>query len=124
MARTIRFHLDENCHPAIAGGLRRRGVDVTTTPEVGLLHASDEKQIAYALPLGRVIFTQDRDFLKLHAASVPHAGIAYCDKDTKSIGEIITMLILIWEVYEPEEMANRVEFIWGSHCLHSGERVG
>jgi hypothetical protein len=41
MARTIRFHLDENCHPAIAGGLRRRGVDVTTTPEVGLLHASD-----------------------------------------------------------------------------------
>ena len=92
-------------------GLRRRGVDVTTTPEVGLLHASDEKQIAYALPLGRVIFTQDRDFLKLHAASVPHAGIAYCDKDTKSIGEIITMLILIWEVYEPEEMGNRVEFI-------------
>ena len=70
MARTIRFHLDENCHRAIAEGLRRRGVDVTTTPEVGLLHASDEKQIAYALPLGRVIFTQDRDFLRLHAASV------------------------------------------------------
>jgi hypothetical protein len=75
------------------------------------LHASDERQIAYALPLGRVIFTQDRDFLKLHAASVPHAGIAYCDKDTKSIGEIVTTLILIWEVYEPEEMVNRVEFI-------------
>jgi predicted nuclease of predicted toxin-antitoxin system len=74
MARTIRFHLDENCHPAIAGGLRRHGVDVTTTPDVGLLHASDEKQIAYALPLGRVIFTQDRDFLKIHAASVPHAA--------------------------------------------------
>jgi predicted nuclease of predicted toxin-antitoxin system len=111
MARTIRFHLDENCHPAIAGGLKRRGVDVTTTPEVGLLHASDDKQIAYALPLRRVIFTQDRDFLKLHAASVSHAGIAYCDKDTKSISEIITMLILIWEIYEPEEMANRVEYI-------------
>ncbi len=111
MARTIRFHLDENCHPAIAGGLRRRGVDVTTTPDVGLVHASDDQQIAYALPLKRVIFTQDRDFLRLHAAGVPHPGIAYCDKDTKSIGAIITMLIVIWEVYEPEEMANRVEFI-------------
>jgi predicted nuclease of predicted toxin-antitoxin system len=111
MVRTIRFHLDENWHRAIAEGLRRRGVDVTTTPEVGLLQASDEQQIAYALPLGRVIFTQDRDFLKLHATSIPHAGIAYCDKDTKSIGEILTMLLLIWQTYEPKEMANRVEFI-------------
>jgi hypothetical protein len=91
--------------------LRRRGVDVTTTPEVGLLRSSDEKQIACALLLGRVIFTQDRDFLRLQAASVPHSGVGYCGKDTKSIGEIITMLILIWEVCEPEETANRVEFI-------------
>jgi hypothetical protein len=67
MARTIRFHLDENCHPAIAEGLSHSGVDVTTTP--------------------------------------------YCGKDMKSIGEIITMLMLIFEVYTPEEMANRVEFI-------------
>ena len=111
MPRTIRFHLDENCHRAIAEGLRRRGVDVTTTPEAGLLQASDERQIAHALRLGRVIFTQDRDFLRLHAALVPHSGIAYCDKNTLSIGEIITMLILIWELYEPEDMANRVEFI-------------
>ena len=111
MARTIRFHLDENCHRAIAEGMRRRGVDVTTTPDIGLSRASDEQQIAYAQALKRVIFTQDRDFLKLHAAGIAHPGIAYCDKDAKSVGEIITMLILIWEVYEPEEMANRVEFI-------------
>jgi predicted nuclease of predicted toxin-antitoxin system len=111
MARTIRFHLDENCHPAIAEGLRRRGVDVTTTPDAGLLRASDEQQIAYAVTLGRVIFTQDRDFLRLHAAGVSHPGITYCDKDSKSIGEIITMLVLIWEVYEFEQMASRVEFI-------------
>ena len=68
MARTIRFHLDENCHRAIAEGLRRRGVDVTTTPEVGLLLSSDEKQIAYDSPLGRVIITQDRDLLRLQSA--------------------------------------------------------
>jgi predicted nuclease of predicted toxin-antitoxin system len=111
MARTIRFHLDENYHRAIADGLRRRGVDVTTTPEVGLLNASDDEQLAHAVSEGRVIFTQDRDFLRLHAAGAPHPGIAYCDKDTKSIGEIITMLVLIWEIYEPDEMANRVEYI-------------
>src|SRR5262245_45841556 len=111
MARTIRFHLDENCHRAIAEGLRRRGVDVTTTPEAGLLNATDDEQLAYARPRGRVIFTQDRDFLRLHAEGEPHPGIAYCDKDTKSIGEIIAMLVLIWEIYESDEMANRVELI-------------
>jgi hypothetical protein len=35
MPRTIRFHLDENCDRAIAERLRRRGIDVTTTPEEG-----------------------------------------------------------------------------------------
>jgi hypothetical protein len=44
MSRTIRFHLDENCPHAIAEGLRRRGVDVTTTPEVGIKGATDEER--------------------------------------------------------------------------------
>ncbi len=30
MARTIRFRLDECCDPAIADGLRRRSIDVTS----------------------------------------------------------------------------------------------
>jgi hypothetical protein len=47
MARPIRFHLDECCDPAIADGLRRRSVDVTTSQEVGLLKAEDEEQATY-----------------------------------------------------------------------------
>src|SRR5262245_49272605 len=101
MPRTIRFHLDEHCDPAIAHGLRRHGIDVTTTPEAGFIGATDEEQVAYALPLGRVIFTQDRDYLRLNAAGEPHAGIAYCHQQTRSIGAIIDALVLIWEVYEP-----------------------
>ena len=111
MPRTIRFHLDEHCDPAIAVGLRRHGIDVTTTAEAGLLRAADEEHAAYALAEARVIFTQDRDFLRIHAAGQAHAGIAYCRPGTRSIGQIIDLLILIWEVYEPAEMANRVEFI-------------
>jgi predicted nuclease of predicted toxin-antitoxin system len=111
MPRTIRFHLDENCHRAVAEGLSRRGIEVTTTPEAGLMGATDEQQVAYGLAQGRVIFTQDRDFLRLHAAGVLHAGIAYCDKDTKNIGEMIQGLVLMWEILEPQEMQNRVEFL-------------
>ena len=111
MSRTIRFHLDENCPRALADGLRRRGIDVTTTPEAGLLEATDEEQTAYALREGRVIFTQDEDFLAIQASGIPHAGIAYCKKDTRSIGDMIRGLALIWEVYEPAEMVGKVEYV-------------
>ena len=111
MPRTIRFHLDENCPRALAAGLRRRGIDVTSTPEAGLLEVTDEVQTAHALSEGRVIFTQDEDFLAIHASGTPYPGIAYCKKDTRSIGEIIRGLILIWEVYEPNDIAGRIEYL-------------
>ena len=111
MPRTIRFHLDENCAGAIAAGLRRRGIDVTTTSEAGLLGAIDLEHVDDAMPRGRVIFTQDGDFLGIHGAGIQHPGIAYCPKDTRSIGEIIDSLTLIWEICEPEEMVNQVEYI-------------
>jgi hypothetical protein len=111
MPRTIRFHLDEHCDPAIAAGLRLHGVDVTTTPEAHLLSAEDEEHVAYGITTGRVVFTQDQDFLRLHAANVEHRGIAFCYQKSRSIGQIIASLLLIWEIYEPEEMANRVEFV-------------
>jgi predicted nuclease of predicted toxin-antitoxin system len=111
MPRTIRFHLDENCPRALAVGLRRRGIDVTTTPEAGLLKATDEEQTAHAVGKGRVIFTQDEDFLAIQASGSPHSGIVYCKKDTLSIGEMIRGLTLIWEIYDPDEVAGKVEFL-------------
>ncbi|MEG3849128.1 DUF5615 family PIN-like protein [Microcoleus sp. herbarium19] len=71
MTEKVRFHLDESVESAIADGLRRRSIDVTTTPEVGLLGASDEEQVAFALVQGRVIFTYDADFLRIH---LPRGG--------------------------------------------------
>jgi hypothetical protein len=111
MARTIRFHLDEHCDPALAAGLRVHGIDVTTAADAGLLSAEDEEHIAYALKTRRVVFTQDDDFLRLNAAGVEHVGIVFSSQRARGIGQIIASLLLIWEVYEPEEMANRVEFI-------------
>lgn len=111
MARAIRFHLDECCDNAVADGLRRRNINVTTAPEVGLKGADDERQAAHGVAENRLVVTHDADFLRIHAAGVPHAGIAYRAKDTISIGELIKRLVLIWEIYEPEEMMNRVEYI-------------
>jgi len=103
--------LDENVNSAIADGLGRRGIDVTTTAEAGLIAVSDEAQIKFALSQGRVIFTTDDDFLRLNQAGVEHAGIVYSRQRIGSIGEILSGLILIWELVEPEEMIGRVEFL-------------
>jgi hypothetical protein len=86
MPEPIRFHLDEHIDGAIADGLRRRGIDVTTTADVALRGATDD------------------DYLKLHAQGVPHAGIAFCRPQARSIGEVLRSLILIWAGMSPEEM--------------------
>ena len=77
MSEKIKFHLDENVSNAIAQGLRMRGVDVTTSPEFGLIGASDEEQLAHAFSQKRVIFTFDDDFLRLAATGIAHCGIIY-----------------------------------------------
>lgn len=88
MTDRIRFHLDENVDPAVAIGLRRRGVDVTTTQEIGLIRASDEKQLEFALTDGRTLVTHDEDFLALTNSGLAHAGIAYCHPELRSIGKL------------------------------------
>jgi predicted nuclease of predicted toxin-antitoxin system len=110
MARTIRFHLDENCGRRIAAGLRLYGIDLTTAAEVGLLHSSDEEQLGYAAMEGRVLVTRDADFLRLDAAGFKHAGIVYCRPDGVSLGELVRWVMLIWELMEPDEMRGHVEY--------------
>jgi hypothetical protein len=107
----IRFHLDEHVDHAIALGLRKRGVDVTTATDAGLLSASDDEHLAFALRDNRVIYTNDRDFLVLHSQGAEHAGIAYCSSGTRSIGEIVRYLCLMHDCMTVEEMRGHVEHI-------------
>ena len=109
MAR-IRFFTDEQVSKAVVMGIRRRGVDVLTVPEAGTLGASDPEQLRQARDEGRVVFTQDDDFLRLAAADTSHAGVVYATQE-RPVGEIIRGLMLIHEVLEAEEMAGRVEFL-------------
>jgi len=60
---------------------------------------------------GRVIVTPDRDFLRLDSFGMVHSGVAYSRNGERSIGQIVEMLILMWDVYTPDEMQNPVEFL-------------
>lgn len=75
-----------------------------------MLGASDEKHLALATSYGRVIFTQDDDFLRLHAKGINHSGIVYAHQQTP-IGEIIRKLMLVCQVLDASDMQNHVEFL-------------
>jgi hypothetical protein len=107
----IRFHLDENVSGAVALALRRRGVDVTTAFEAGLLGADDAEHLNFGRRESRVIVTHDDDFTRLHADGTDHAGICYCPKDKHSIGDLVRLLTLIHEYFSDAEMDGHLEYL-------------
>lgn len=110
MRKDLQFYMDENVPLAVEKGLRLRGVNVLTTQETGMRQASDKEQLLFAHRHGRVLITQDDDFLRLHAAGMEHAGIVYAHQQT-SIGRIIQGILLIYQVLDTNDMRNHVEFL-------------
>lgn len=110
MGQKIKFYTDEHVAKAVVRGLLQRGIDVLTVMEADMLGASDEEHLKRAKDEGRVIFTQDDDFLRLHAIGACHAGIVYLHQQT-SIGDIIRRLMLIYQVLDAEDMHGHVEYL-------------
>ena len=102
--------MDEHVPKAVAEGLRRRGVDVITVQELGLQAAEDARHLERAAQDGRVVFTQDADFLRLHAFGLPHRGIVYAHQQTLA-PHILRSLMLLHDVLSPDDMVRHVEFL-------------
>ena len=110
MPPTLRFHLDENVDPAVAGGSSpRHRCDHVGRGE--LLTASDELQLAAARLGGRVVVTHDADFLRLHGRGVHHAGIVFIPKGLRTVGEAVRGLVILAECLTAAEMADHLEFL-------------
>ncbi|HLH26282.1 MAG TPA: DUF5615 family PIN-like protein [Chloroflexota bacterium] len=107
----MRFQLDEHMPNAVAQALRQREIDVLTVHEASLLGRPDHELLAHAHAAGRVMVTHDADYLRLHSQGVEHAGIAYCAHGSRTIGQIVERLVLIHEVFQPDEMLNRLEYL-------------
>lgn len=111
MARTLRLHLDECCHVNLFEALPLHGIDVTTAGSVQMLTETDEAQLEFARSSKRVLFTHDADFIALHQSGIPHAAIAYCYRQKRTVGEMVRLLVLLWELYDADEMVNRLEYL-------------
>lgn len=110
MGQRIKFYTDEHVAKAVVRALRQRGVDVLTVQEAGMSGASDKEHLELAAKEGRVVFTQDEDFLRLRAAGVDNAGIVYAPQQT-SITDIVFGLMLIYQVLDAEEMRGQMEYL-------------
>ena len=75
-----------------------------------MLGASDGEHLQRAQDERRVIFTQDHDFLRLHAAGADHAGIAYA-RQGASVGRIVRGLMLIHQVLDADGMIGQLEYL-------------
>ena len=110
MSTPVRFYLDEHLGRVVRRALRQRGVDVETVAEAGRLGDSDTDHLAYAASTGRVVVTQDADFLRLHAEGHAHAGIAYVAQQTPT-RRLLDGLFLIHAALSADDMVGHVEFL-------------
>ena len=110
MSTPVRYFTDEHVAKAVAASLQKRSIDVLTLTEAGLLGADDGDLLVFARQEGRVVVTQDQDFLRIAARERDHPGIVYAPQG-RSIGEMARMLDLLTQVSSAEEMSGRVEFI-------------
>lgn len=76
----MKFYLDEDISPKVAGLLRKKGLDAESAHEVGMTGASDGEQLARAVSKGRTMVTRNRnDFIALTVQCfqdlAPHCGL-------------------------------------------------
>jgi hypothetical protein len=99
----------------ITEGLRRRNIDVLTSQEDGTAELDDEPLLDRATAPGRLLFTQDQDFLRMasirQGTGIPFAGILFAHQQGASLGRLIEDIEIIASCEESGEFANRVTYL-------------
>lgn len=108
-------YMDVHVAIAVTEGLRRRGLDVLTSQDDGTSTLDDEALLLRAAELGRVLFTQDQDFLAIacdwQRRGRPFAGVVFAAQQGVSLGVLVGDLELILSCCEPAELWGRVTYL-------------
>jgi len=88
---------------------------VLTAEEDSSKTLDDDELLKRATDLGRVLFSQDKDLLAVTNEWLQDgkdfAGLVYSHQLSISIGQAVRDLELLSKVLEPEDMANRIEYL-------------
>ena len=107
----IKYYFDENMAVEIAEQLKRVGIDSITVRDIGELGDDDRSHLQRATSMGRVLCTQDADFLRINADGVAHAGIAFGEQYLAGIGGWVKALRKLHATKSAEEVIGQVEFL-------------
>lgn len=122
---TLRLYFDDDSAmtPLIAK-LRSVGMEILTSDEAGNRGNRDGEHLKYAAANQYVLCTSNiGDFLALHREWVgtgqKHAGIILIPQQKFSIGEQFRRFRLMDELFQPDDMTSRYEFLsdWGDQAL-------
>ncbi|MGO9471772.1 MAG: DUF5615 family PIN-like protein [Isosphaeraceae bacterium] len=112
---SVPLYMDHHVDAAITEGLRRRGIDILTCRDDGTDTWDDQRILERATQLGRALFSQDDDLLaiahRLQLAGSSFAGLIYGHQLDLSIGQAVRDLELIAQVYDPDDLRDRVEYL-------------
>jgi Domain of unknown function (DUF5615) len=115
MSMPLPIYMDVHIPVAITDGLRRRGLDVITRQEDGTDRADDDALLTRATELGRLLYSQDQDFLQIAAAwqqaGRAFRGILFAHQQGASLGRTIDDLELILNCCLPDELCDRVIYL-------------
>lgn len=108
----LKLYADECVDSRVVAGRRRRGVNVVTVAEQGLLGATDEQHLARATAMGRVLVTLDQDFLRLagERKGTDFPGLLFVLPEA-GVGEIVRAIDFIASTCDAAEMANLIEWV-------------
>lgn len=99
----------------ILRGLSRRGMDLIRGQDRGMCGQDDKVLLADATAEGRLVLTNDTDYLVLHAAwqaaGQDHAGIVYWHQRKYPIGKAIDLIIDYATRTAPVDAANKVHYL-------------
>ncbi len=112
---SLALYMDHHVPRVITQGLRARGIDVLTAYEDGADRLSDSELLDRAAKLGRVLFTQDYDFLieTAHRQRTGRffAGVIYAHQAHINIGTCIRDLEMIAKAIDLGDFSNRIEYL-------------
>lgn len=110
----IKIYTDEDIASGIANALKRRGFEVSTTPEHGNFELTDEKQLEFATLIEATILTHNvQDFPIIHyeftGRGISHKGMIVAKQ--VRIGEVVRRLLRLTAKLTAEDMNDRLEYL-------------
>ena len=112
---SIPVYMDVHVKLTVTQGLRLRGIDVLTAQDDERAERPDEELLERATLLGRMIFTQDEDFLAIatdwQESGRPFFGVAYSHQMSITVGQAVTQLEMVCKVMTAHELRNTILYL-------------